>query len=546
MNKSKQGKLIRMIGVCGLALGALTASGTVASIVQLGDAQSRVAVVNADTVSDDTTERVLNLHKYKAENNTMGTGATATGTDADAASVADLKPMAGVQFEIYKLGNSTDAKAFAEKTDAEKDDYTGGTLVDTLTTDADGNAKFIAGANTDADGYYLVKELDNPAVKTKATPFIVHLPMTVNQGTGSATLKYTVDVYPKNEVDETSLSTNPNKTFAGGEKSTSVKAGDKVIWDLTANRPADAKSADGKYAKQFVFSDPIDTKSLTLNEETITMAIETTDKDGNASSIALEKDTDFTIDTSVTKGNYTVLQLALTDAGLIKLGEAADGSQIVAKIETIVNKTNDAQILNTFDTYYTGTTTDEPGHETTVPDPKDPVDPTDPKDPTIPTDPDPDDPNQPTVYMGNVDVTKVTEANNPLKNATFKLAEVNDDGSRGDWVTDINGDDLVATTGEDGKAEFTGLLVDPTSHEKEYFLIETDAPVGYDVDGKLHKVTATQDTESDVTVTDPDNAIPNLPLTGAQGRILILAVASVTLLGSGSYMILRKRREAND
>lgn len=241
-----------------------------------------------------------------------------------------------------------------------------------------------------------------------------------------------------------------------------------------------------------------------------------------------------------------MLQLALTDAGLIKLGEAADGSKIVAKIETIVKNTNDAQILNTFDTYYTGTTTDEPGHETTVPDPKDPVDPTDPKDPTIPTDPDPDDPNQPMVYMGNVDVTKVTEANEPLKNATFKLAEVNDDGSRGDWVTDINGKDLVATTGDDGLAEFTGLLVDPTSHEKEYYLIETDAPVGYDVDGKLHKVTATQDTESDVTVTDPDNAIPNLPLTGAQGRILILAVASVTLLGSGSYMILRKRREAND
>lgn len=243
-----------------------------------------------------------------------------------------------------------------------------------------------------------------------------------------------------------------------------------------------------------------------------------------------------------------MLQLALTDAGLKKLGDAADGSKIVAKIETIVKDTNDAKILNTFDTYYTGTTTDEPGHETTVPEgPKDPTDPDpDPTDPTIPTNPDPDDPKQPMVYMGNVDVTKITEAKDPLANATFKLAEVNDDGSRGDWVTDINGDDLVVTTGKDGKAEFTGLLVDKTSHEKDYYLVETDAPVGYDVDGKLHKVTATQDTESDVTVTDPDNAIPNLPLTGAQGRILILAVASVTLLGSGSYMILRKRREAND
>ncbi|WP_338216846.1 SpaH/EbpB family LPXTG-anchored major pilin [Lacticaseibacillus salsurivasis] len=587
MNKSKQGKLIRMIGVCGLALGALTASGTVASIVQLGDAQSRVAVVKAENVTsatDNTSDRVLKLHKFKAKDNSMTNGTAATGTAADAAGTADLTPMAGVKFEVYSLDNAQ-AKAFAALDETAKAGFDEGTLKATIMTDASGNAEFNAGTGQAADGYYLVKELDNPAVQKKATPFIVHLPMTNGQFVDGASLQYTVDVYPKNEINEENLKTNPNKTLEAVDKDgnkiitkdTSVMAGQSVKWDLTAQRPADAKidavtGEDGKvitpakYATQFVFSDPIDTKSLTLNEDNITMSIITDNGDGTTTPLALEEDVDFTVNTETTKGDYQVLILSLTPAGLEKLGDADAKSTVVATIETTVKDakdTKDANILNTFDTYYTGTTTDEPGHETTVPtdptDPTDPVDPTDPTDPTTPTNPDKPDPNQPMIYMGNVTVAKIKEktdenaTDEPLANATFKLAASEADAKAGTWVKGADGEAVTVTTDANGKAEFTGLLVDKVEHddgsftyEKKYYLVETDAPVGFDVDGKIHEVTATQNNDVDATVVDPDNFVPNLPLTGAQGRILILAVASVTLLGSGSYMILRKRREAND
>lgn len=576
MNKSKQGKLIRMIGVCGLALGALTASGTVASIVQLGDAQSRVAVVKAENVTsatDDTSDRVLKLHKFKAKDNSMANGTDATGTTDDAAGTADLTPMAGVKFEVYSLDNAQ-AKAFAALDDTAKAGYDEGTLKATVITDASGNAEFNAGTGQAADGYYLVKELDNPAVQKKATPFIVHLPMTNGQFVDGASLQYTVDVYPKNEINEVALKTNPNKTFANGEKDISVMAGQSVKWDLTAQRPADAKidaitDEDGKvitpakYATQFVFSDPIDTKSLTLNKDNITMSIVTDNDDGTTTPLALEAGVDFTVNTETQRGDYQILVLTLTEAGLEKLGDADAKSTVVATIETTVKDTKDAKdatdanILNTFDTYYTGTTTGKPDHETTVP--TDPKEPTDPTDPTTPTDPDKPDPNQPMIYMGNVTLAKIKEKadenakDEPLANATFKLAASEADAKAGKWVNGADDKPVTVTTDADGKAEFTGLLVDKVKHddgtftyEKKYYLVETDAPVGFDVDGKIHEVTATQDDAVDATVVDPDNFVPNLPLTGAQGRILILAVASVTLLGSGSYMILRKRREAND
>ncbi|WP_225049293.1 SpaH/EbpB family LPXTG-anchored major pilin [Lacticaseibacillus kribbianus] len=373
---------------------------------------------------------------------------------------------------------------------------------------------------------------------------------------------------------------------------TSVQSGGTVSWDLTAKRPADAKGTgtdeNGKeaatYAKQFVFSDPIDTNSLELDEDSITMSILTPATDSaEATALTLERGVDYTFDYTATKdgkdaeGNstdahYKVLVLTLTPAGLTKLGDAAETSTVKATIKTkVIANASDAKIMNTFDTYYTGTTTDVPTHETTVPkdptdpgdstDPTDPATPKDPDDPTDPKDDDPNNPKNPMVYMGNVDVLKTDDstAKNALPGATFKLAASEEEAKAGNFLKDADGNDLVAiTAAEDvkdadgtivrakGTAEFTGLLVNPETKTQDYYLVETDAPFGYDVDGEIHKVIATQDTDIDATVVDPDNFIPNLPLTGAQGRILILAIASVTLLGSGSYMILRKLREAND
>ncbi|WP_225049294.1 pilin N-terminal domain-containing protein [Lacticaseibacillus kribbianus] len=211
MNKSKRNKLTRMIGVCGIALGTLAGSGTVASVIQLGNAKAPVAVVRAETAPDESTARTLNIHKYQAKDNKMPvtdkTGTNkATGTTADADKIAgdSLTPMAGIQFKVYKL-TADEAKTFKTDPGTITGNLDARQSVVTLTTDAAGNASHVFGNDATADGYYLVVEQNNAAVATKSDPFMVNLPLVTATTNGSRTVQYSVDVYQRTQSTRTSF-----------------------------------------------------------------------------------------------------------------------------------------------------------------------------------------------------------------------------------------------------------------------------------------------------------------------------------------------------
>jgi hypothetical protein len=539
----KKTKLIHALSVCSLALGALGAVS--APLIQTHFA----TVVAAGVVADDTSTRSITLHKYTGEPKVNTDGSEPSTTVPDGA-----KPIGGISFTVQKV-TKVAGKTF-DASDSSTYTVDTGFAEKTVTTASDGTATADLGTGTAADGYYLVTEQESDAVTTAAAPFIVHVPMTHTDATsGNKSLLYDVNIYPKNELDDSSMLLNPTKTFTDNSTSDSVKSGADVSWNLTINRPSDihdsgvvtagnksetVTNADGSttttdtteyktYANELKLVDVLDDKLMGY-KDIFKVVISSPNSNAGMTDTALVKDTDYTVTADKADGKTTVT-VALTDAGIKKFAAAPKDSKLVATIDTTVTADSDAKIINTFDTYYKGTITpDTETHQTTKPGGD--------GDDNTPT---------PTVYFGNVDVLKKSDDGQVLANATFTLYPTDADAKAGTHpVTKEDGSPYTVTTDKDGKAEFTGLEVNKDGSAKTYYLVETDAPAGYDLDQQVHAVQAGQNTDVDATVIDNDNLLPNLPLTGSQAKIVLYAFTTVLIVAgaTGVYVMKRRQRDA--
>lgn len=542
----KKTKFIHGLLVLGLVLGSLT--GVMSAV-----SATPSFPVAAATAEDNTSARTITLHKY-TESATPSTDKL-TGTTADASKVpSDSKPLQGIKFTVTKI-NKVSGKDLSA---ADSSTYTvdSGFTALTVTSNADGQAVANVGTGKAADGYYLVAEKASKLVATAAIPFIVHLPQTTkNATTGDMTLLYDVNVYPKNKVDDNAVALNPEKFVQNAQASqdssdnrpevsaTSTMQNGLVLWDLVVTRPADIQTTDdnGKttYASKLILSDPLITKNLTYTGFNLIYMqapdgtrTELQDSDYDDSGAALGK--------LATDGDYSVAAFALTDAGIKAFAAQPEGTKLVIPVATTITADTTGKIVNTFDTYYKGTATTHVIHEhsgTSKPLTDGATDETKPTKPTSA------DTSAPVVYTGNVDIQKTDENGNHVANATFKLYKTEADAKAGtNPVKDGNGKAMTAVSGSDGVAQFVGLQVDPDTQQQDYYAVESDAPVGYDLNGAVFKVTAQRDTDVDATVKDHDNAFPNLPLTGANGRLLLYGVAGLLIIFGGIGVVAAKRR----
>lgn len=241
--------------------------------------------------------------------------------------------------------------------------------------------------------------------------------------------------------------------------------------------------------------------------------------------VQLIVDTDYKLYAPAADTNGSNASIVLTEAGLTKVKDMG-GHFVHVNIVATLKSAGDGTIINKA---YPTVETDVDG--TTPPTPPTPDNP-----PTPPTNT-PEIPSNPT-YVGKLKITKVDADNTTktLKGAKFQIFPVKGDGSNADPV--MNGTDNYFTTNDDGVIE-----VELSLHEQntgKFKIVEIEAPAGFVTPDEAHRTTEVTLSAGDVatnykTIENTPNkgVVPNLPLTGASGRILMLLAGGALVMGAG-------------
>lgn len=512
-----------------LAVSVMAVTG-VANAVDAADSlpASELGNIKADTVGS------LTIHKYKEAGNTSKL--SVSGTSKLPESLKD-KALAGVTFKVRKINglDVTTVDGFTKATElsgatarklAEGAANIGGYTLEDGTeqvTDTNGEAKF----ENLAVGAYMVFETDAPKeVTAKSDPFLVTIPL---RDAEANIWQYNVHVYPKNEIkSESTKKTDSSKT---------VKVGDELRWDIHTQIPV---LAEGRKLTKIqivdALPDSVQIKSLAVG--IVDSKTKTTDD------VTLVKDTDYMeyLPTGDTGGAASVY---FTEAGLTKAQGYASQFVHVTVITTLRSLgSNNGTIVNkAYPDVTTGTST-EPV----------PIPPTPDSPPTVPPDtPDtpgyvPPTPSDPT-YVGKLKITKVDSTNQSkkLKGAKFQIFPAKADGTYSDQPVQGDGGKNYFETNEQGE-----ILVELSLHESntgKFKVVETEAPAGFVTPQGDNATTEVTLSAGDVASTNyktitnvPDNGVvPNLPLTGATGRVVMLFAGMAMIAGAGIAAMRRMR-----
>ncbi|SDU77804.1 LPXTG-motif cell wall anchor domain-containing protein [Arcanobacterium phocae] len=536
MNTHKKSRKLGFLGaVLALSL-SLLGMGTANA-----DDAARPAVGNIDT---NKTGSII-IHKYQAPN------WTAEGHKNDGSALTapeDAIPLKNVKFKIQKI-EGLDLKKQADwkklkglKYENEKfvndlGDVEGLSLSksgDDVVTGDDGMVTHkgaVIGAYyvTETDSDNAVNSKDNTPVKVtkKVAPFIVTVPFpNPKAGENTKGWLYDVNVYPKNQVSKTTKVVSP--------QTPTVTVGSEVKWDVTAVIP---ETPESEPLKEYRFTDNLD-EQLTYVPGTTT-----------APEVTLG-------DRPVESQNYTVNYVESTRTLTITFNNgyvkdtlsASDGKTLKISFYTKVVKVNgDKQIPNK------GANIEFKNHNdvnwTKVPPETNPV-----------------------AYFGNYTIKKVSEdGKTPLEKAGFKVYTALKPGTREvDTATVVKDDkdqEITFWSDDQGLVKIENLYYGSSEGDhKDYYVVETDTPAGFqdptgfpDPDGnstsgptaKLPmKITISKDSGSadkvDKTVINipfHEGDVPNLPLTGAQGKVLLtLAGLAVLAIAAGTAFKTRSRK----
>ena len=581
--------------------------GVLAALVAIALAAACVPALAAfaagEVIADTTTANSslppetgnLIIHKYASDNmSEIGSANDGTEVTVDSSFTA----LSGVTFNIYKVSANASGD-YPSKAPYRLSDN-GATLTDgdgatftvaaaspaSVTTGADGKAT----ASNLAQGVYLVVEQANEAVAEPADYFVVAVPMTNAAGSGWLS---DVHVYPKNQVMYVNkfLTVGSDNASAKTQNGTAVNVGDTVHYSIVPTVPsgvvAYSTNADGTPVT------PVSTSNLLTEDSKIKYAVTDTLDTAltfDASSVkvyGLKASDDVTNGgTLITaSGNYNVTtetnntakidftqagRIALYNAGYAKLRvelDAVVNSNILSKEKTKIDNTGYVNFTNKF------------GQDKS----KDSTDGFNPDDPKGP-DPDPDNPDnpKPTIHTAHISITKKDASNTAttLSGAKFKIADTEANAKAGKYLRKTgdgavvdpsdsrwaSATDWEATSGSNGVFTFDGVEDYTSTIEKKadgtyaetksycsYYLVETQAPEGYNLPADPFKVefTADDSTETKNWTVSKDVTNTNeftLPLTGGMGTIL-LTLAGVVLIGGAAVAFIaasRKKKGAHE
>ena len=372
---------------------------------------------------------------------------------------------------------------------------------------------------------YLVCETTTPGnIVQKAKPFVVTVPHPNTAAGADGQWIYDVHVYPKNEAISVEKSIQEQKLNGYG-------VGSLVKFPVSSTAPTlDAKS----FYKYFQLRDTLDDRLTAVTATEVSLEGTTLDP------------TDYKVDT---KGQ--TVTVTFTAEGLKKI-KAAPGKKVSAVFQGKVTEvrngaiTNRAQVIS--DTVYA----EQP------PTPEEP--PANPNDP--PTS------NEVTSRWGDLLIKKVDNHQQGqdkagLQGAQFQLYKAKN-AYAGTCTKDKEGDPIAIngettlTTDAQGAINVKGLFVSDSidganrDNQKDatarcYVLVETKAPAGYVLpagDGAVTpvKIEVGSVTTDNVTIENTKQSVPGLPLTGANGMLILTASgASLLMIAVGSVLVARYR-----
>lgn len=578
---TKNGSLLRKRAVAGIAAMTLGASGLMLSAAQAAD--STISYGDIDKNATGT----IRIHKTESGSlNPKGDAIRSTETGDGVKNVpfklyridVDLTTSAGWD-TISKVKNvpatvCNDAGEANFNEFPQESPLREKTTVTPITvTTAE---KGIGSATSVPLGAYLVCEQPAPnatneanvkvSVVRKAAPFIVTVP---HPQTVKATPKdktgwiYEINVFPKNTVIEAPSKTSQNLKLG-------LQTAEGMQYTITAKVP---NLLEKQYFKHFVVIDQLPAE---LTDAKV-VSVSTTPKAGVP---AVLSTSDYEVPAQITGGFLTV---NFTPAGLAKL-KATPNGVVTVTIKAKVNSLGNGKIENTG--YLVVDTTDvEPNATPTIPvrsggpgnAPEYIV--------TKADNPPIKESNKTASTWGDIKIRKHDASNTTsgLEGAQFQVYDADQDkcldvanNSQGKFSAEnlrlakvggpiaIGGDaeeNKTFTTLQGGEVTIPGLFIatkdaaspgitaDP-AETRCYIVQETKAPAGYVLPTAEEdrtwavKVTKGATQGYDLDIANTKVSVPDLPLTGAAGRILLMAGGLALVLGSmGIAMVVRRRKE---
>lgn len=399
---------------------------------------------------------------------------------------------------------------------------------------------------------YLVCEVEAPGtVVSKAAPFIVTIP---HPDTVSKKWVYDVTVYPKNTV------AGIDKTIEA-QRAHGFPIKNFIHWPVTVALPT---LAEGEHLAYLIVEDPMTDKRFS---------------DHGVESVKVKKDDQETVLTENTDYTYmnqdNVLSVGLTKSGLTKAETKQGGKlEIVFKTKMTALTSTDADtkpgvVKNKANLRMRTWRHDIPNNPPT--DPKTPpttppgnppgTPPEEPQIPPFPKTP----PESPEVVSnwGAAKIKKVDAAdpNTPLAGAKFQIFSATDKTAYGDCANAVKdstpltiGNKTTLETNSKGEIDFGGLFVSDNVHEtvnaqkRCYIIVETAAPDGYvlpaktetKIEVRIGEVTAST---YNATIQNTKTTVPGLPLTGANGRLLLTLLGTALIaIATGGWVVYRRKQ----
>ncbi len=479
------------------------------------------------SLPDDSSERVLNIYKYSPSSNS---GENGNGT-ADSSAAEGRTALQNIQFEIYRVPGEQAVSATPTEAEITAIKNSGSPI--TITTNDIGLASHSFGTGTANDGVYLVIEKANSAVSQPVAPFYVSIPLTAP--TNDAWL-YTVTVYPKNDVP-TGPSVDKDVNAIGNDSATH-DIGALQTWIIRGEVPADLYNAEtGVYAKNYSFTDTL--SSALTYKDSLSMAL--LNKAGAEIAMAAEHYT--TTGTSAVDTAGGTVKVSLTQAGMRyimeNLGSGSAVPEIRVYFKTVINDTAliATAIPNDVSLEYTSSV-NKAYTPATVPEGR-----------------------IPEVHTGGLTILKVKAGSEAtvLPGAKFRIVreataeeksanlhetvKIAGETKHVVFVKFYDTESIEGTmvsevmTDANGKAVMNGLAYGT------YYLIETQAPAGYNILSAPVKVTISEETiKSGGREVIANSTSFVLPQTGGTGT-MIFTMGGALLIGLACMTLLLGKRK---